>query len=61
MTSAPGHPGTVEIAVIVEAADCLLRWDRGDKQSVYGREDVSVWRILNFVDQSSRSTPSLAR
>lgn len=42
------HPGTEDIAMVVEVADTSLRRDRGPKRRIYARAGIPVYWIVNL-------------
>jgi len=45
------HPGSGDIALLVEVADSSLGWDRGAKRDAYARGGVPVYWIVNLIDR----------
>lgn len=45
------HPGPADLAVVVEVSDSTLARDRDLKGRVYARAGVSVYWVVNLVDQ----------
>jgi Uma2 family endonuclease len=44
----PKFPGTSEVALLIEVADCSLEADRGKKLEQYARQAVPVYWIVNL-------------
>jgi Uma2 family endonuclease len=45
------HPGPTDIGLLVEVSDSSLLIDRDDKGSIYARERVPVYWVVNVVDK----------
>ena len=45
------HPGPTEIGLLVEVSDSSLLIDREDKGSIYAREKIPVYWVVNIVDK----------
>ena len=45
------HPGPADIGLLVEVSDSSLLIDRDDKGSIYARERVPVYWVVNVVDK----------
>jgi Uma2 family endonuclease len=45
------HPGPADIGLVVEVSDSSLRIDRHDKGSIYARESIPVYWVVNVVDK----------
>lgn len=44
------HPGPQDVAAVMEVADSSLNFDRTTKQRLYARAEISVYWIVNLVD-----------
>jgi Uma2 family endonuclease len=45
------HPGAEDIALIIEVADTTLQRDRNVKKRIYARAGISVYWIVNLVEE----------
>ena len=45
------HPEPADVALLVEVSDTTLSIDRGIKRSIYAREGIPVYWIVNLVDR----------
>lgn len=45
------HPGSGEVALVVEVSDTTLQRDRMIKQRIYARAQIPVYWIINLVEQ----------
>lgn len=45
------HPGVADVALVVEAADAGLEFDRGFKKAIYAQAGICVYWIVNLVDR----------
>jgi Uma2 family endonuclease len=50
-TYADHHPGPTEIGLLVEVSASSLLIDREDKGSIYARENIPVYWVVNVVDK----------
>ena len=46
-----GHPGSPDVALVVEVADASLLRDRGVKKRVYANAPIPTYWLLNLVDR----------
>lgn len=44
------HPGPQDLVLVVEVADATLRRDRGIKKRMYARAGISLYWVINLVD-----------
>src|SRR5439155_1905837 len=45
------HPGPADVGLVIEVADSSLLRDQRDKTRIYARAGISVYWIVNLVDQ----------
>jgi hypothetical protein len=45
------HPGPRDVALVIEVSDSSLRRDQGFKKMIYAKSAISVYWIINLIDQ----------
>jgi hypothetical protein len=45
------HPGAEDIALIIEVSDTTLQRDRTVKKRIYARAGISIYWIVNLVEE----------
>ena len=45
------HPGSADCGLIVEVTDSTLRTDRVDKKTMYARNRIAEYWIVNLIEQ----------